>query len=156
LRPNSVSGAREVKIFVIHGPNLDLLGTREPEIYGAATLEAINHSIHDWAARAGIDVETIQSNHEGDVVEAVHRAGREADGIVINPAALTHYSYSVRDALAAVKIPSVEVHLSNIHSRESFRTVSVTAPASAGIISGFGPHSYLLGLDALLKRLARD
>lgn len=145
-----------MKFIVLHGPNLDILGEREPDIYGNLTLDQINGMLQNWAAEAGVTLETFQSNHEGDLVEAVHRAGREADGLVINPAALTHYSYALRDALASLGIPVVEVHLSNIHARESFRATSVTAPAAAGIISGFGAHSYILGLQALKNRLARD
>lgn len=145
-----------MKFIVLHGPNLDILGEREPDIYGNLTLDQINGMLQNWAAEAGVTLETFQSNHEGDLVEAVHRAGREADGLVINPAALTHYSYALRDALASLGIPVVEVHLSNIHARESFRATSVTAPAAAGIISGFGAHSYILGLQALKHRLARD
>ena len=139
-----------MKFIVLHGPNLDMLGTREPGVYGTATLDEINGLIRDWAARAGVEVETYQSNHEGDLVEAVHRAGREADGLVINPAALTHYSIALRDAIAGIKIPAVEVHLSNIHAREQFRSLSVTAQVAAGIISGFGARSYVLGLQALI------
>lgn len=145
-----------MKFIVLHGPNLDILGEREPDIYGNLTLDQINGMLQNWAAEAGVTLETFQSNHEGDLVEAVHRAGREADGLVINPAALTHYSYALRDALASLGIPVVEVHLSNIHARESFRATSVTAPAAAGIISGFGAQSYILGLQALKHRLARD
>jgi len=140
-----------MKFFVIHGPNLDLLGKREPGIYGAATLDDINKMIADWGGASGIEVETVQSNHEGDIVEAVHRAGREAAGVVLNPGALTHYSVALRDAISAVDIPVVEVHLSNIHARESFRAVSVTGQVAKGIVSGFGPESYILGLDALRR-----
>ena len=140
-----------MKFFVIHGPNLDLLGKREPGIYGAATLDDINKMITDWGGASGIEIETVQSNHEGDIVEAVHRAGREAAGVVLNPGALTHYSVALRDAISAVDIPVVEVHLSNIHARESFRAVSVTGQVAKGIVSGFGPESYILGLDALRR-----
>ncbi|MFA6449601.1 MAG: type II 3-dehydroquinate dehydratase, partial [bacterium] len=124
---------------------------REPEIYGSLTLDDINRMIRDWAGGTGVSVETIHSNHEGDLVDAVHRAGREMDGIVINPAALTHYSVALRDAIAGVSIPTVEVHLSNIHSREQFRAHSVTGQVAVGIVSGFGANSYILGLKALLE-----
>jgi 3-dehydroquinate dehydratase II len=142
-----------MKFLVLHGPNLDMLGTREPEIYGRLTLADIDGLIRDWAGSisgGGVEVETVQSNHEGDLVDVVHRAGREADGVVINPAALTHYSVALRDAIAGISIPVVEVHLSNIHSREQFRAHTVTGQVATGIVSGFGANSYILGLQALL------
>lgn len=142
-----------MKIIVIHGPNLNLLGVREPEVYGTTTLSDINETVSSLAGELEIDVEFFQSNHEGEIVDVIHRAGKEADGIIINPGALTHYSYSLHDALKAVKIPAVEVHISNIHAREAFRRNSVTAAAAAGIISGFGPNGYLLALMAV-KNLA--
>lgn len=142
-----------MKIIVIHGPNLNLLGVREPEVYGTTTLSDINDTVSSLAGELEIDVEFFQSNHEGEIVDVIHRAGKEADGIIINPGALTHYSYSLHDALKAVKIPAVEVHISNIHAREAFRRNSVTAAAAAGIISGFGPNGYLLALMAV-KNLA--
>ncbi len=128
-----------------------MLGTREPEVYGRITLKEIEVGVAEWASRAGVDVEPFQSNHEGDLVETIHRAGREADGVVINPGALTHYSFSLRDAIAGITIPVVEVHLSNIHAREEFRSRSVTANAAVGIISGFGAYGYILGLQALMN-----
>lgn len=140
-----------MKIFVIHGPNLNLLGTREPEVYGATTLDQINDSVAALAKELGVQVECFQSNHEGELVDVIHRAGKEGAGIIINPGALTHYSYSLHDALKSVKIPAVEIHISNIHAREAFRRNSVTAAAAAGIISGFGPDGYLLALRAVLK-----
>lgn len=140
-----------MKIFVIHGPNLNLLGTREPEVYGATTLDEINDSVVALARELGVEVECFQSNHEGEIVDVIHRAGKEGSGIIINPGALTHYSYSLHDALKSVKIPAVEIHISNIHAREAFRRNSVTAAAAAGIISGFGPEGYLLALRAVLK-----
>ncbi len=140
-----------MKFIVLNGPNLDMLGKREPDVYGKVTLKEIETIIAEWSGRAGVEVETLQSNHEGDLVDAIHRADHDADGLVVNPGALTHYSFSLRDAIAGVGIPVVEVHLSNIHAREEFRSRSVTANAADGIIAGFGAHSYILGLQALLK-----
>ena len=137
------------KILVIHGPNLDLLGMREPEVYGSLTLQEINQLLQEEATKRDIDLRLVQSNHEGEIIDTIHDSVRWADGIVINPAAYTHYSYAIRDALAAVRLPCVEVHLSNIHSRERFRSTSVIAPVCQGQISGFGWRSYILGLQAL-------
>lgn len=139
-----------MKILVLHGPNLNMLGTREPGVYGTATLEDINSAVKKFAADNGAEVEILQSNHEGDLVEAIHRAGSNADGIVINPGALTHYSYALHDAIKSVSVPTIEVHISNIHAREAFRRTSVTAEAAKGIISGFGPDGYNLAVRALL------
>jgi 3-dehydroquinate dehydratase-2 len=145
-----------MKLVALHGPNLNLLGTREPEVYGSQTLDDINAAMREWAAREGVELEIAQTNHEGELVESIHRAGREADGLVINPGALTHYSYALRDAIAAISIPVVEAHLSNIHAREAFRSVSVTAAVATGIVSGFGARSYILALEALKARIAGD
>ncbi|MHB8840318.1 MAG: type II 3-dehydroquinate dehydratase [Candidatus Aquicultor sp.] len=136
------------KILVIHGPNLNLLGRREEAVYGTVTLDEINAMIKDEAAAYGLDVEFYQSNHEGDIVDRIQAGTGMVDCIIINPAAFTHYSIAVRDALAAVKIPAVEVHLSNIHAREEFRHTSVTAPVAVGQIAGFGPQSYVLAVRA--------
>jgi 3-dehydroquinate dehydratase-2 len=139
------------KILVIHGPNLNLLGTREPGVYGTATLASINGSLLKSAAKAGAKVDFFQSNHEGEIVSRIGSAPGTYDGILINPAAYTHTSVAIRDAVAAVRLPVVEVHLSNIYAREAFRHQSLISPVAAGQISGFGTHSYELGLAALLK-----
>jgi 3-dehydroquinate dehydratase II len=141
------------KIAVVHGPNLNLLGTREKNIYGAVTLEEINRRLIE-AAGDGHELRTFQSNHEGAVIDFIHEARTWADGLLMNPGAFTHYSYAVRDAVAGVALPTVEVHLSNIHQREEFRHHSVVAPVCVGQICGFGWRSYLLGLQALLDYLA--
>jgi len=136
------------KVLVIHGPNLNLLGTREPAIYGVTALDQVNQRIRQAAESLGIAVEIMQSNHEGELVEAIQKAPKTADVIIINPAAYTHYSIAIRDALQAVRLPAVEVHLSNVYAREEFRHRSVTAGACCGQITGFGPESYVLALHA--------
>lgn len=139
-----------MKILVIHGPNLNLLGTREPEIYGTLSLDQINSSLKQLAVDLGCEISSIQSNSEGALVDAIQSARGVCQGILINPAAYTHTSVAIRDALAAVDLPTVEVHLSNIHKREEFRHHSFVAPVAVGQISGFGLNSYLLGLRALV------
>ena len=143
-------------ILVLHGPNLNLLGQREPGVYGTATLADVDAAIQAHAASRGVRVECRQSNHEGVLVDAIQGAGGQGfAAIVMNPGALTHYSIALRDAIAAVALPVVEVHLSNVHGREPFRHRSVTAGVCRGQIACFGPHSYVLGLDAALSCLAR-
>jgi len=136
------------RILVIHGPNLNLLGLRETEIYGSDNLDAINQKMNDLAKREGLELRIVQSNHEGAIVDAIHGALGWAEAIVINPAAYSHTSVAIRDAIAAVRLPTVEVHLSNIHRRESFRRQSLVSPVVIGQIAGFGTGSYLLGLMA--------
>lgn len=141
------------KILVLHGPNLNLLGVREPDVYGSLTLAEINNALIESGTASGVTVECYQSNHEGALIDRIHAAHNVFDGILLNPGALTHYSYSLRDALSAVDLPLIEVHLSNIYAREHFRHHSVIAPVATGVICGFGLQSYLLGLEALVKIL---
>jgi len=139
------------KILVIHSPNLHLLGKRETKIYGKTTLSEINRMLKNLAKKHSVALEILQSNHEGEIVDAVGSAKKNKFGaILINPAAYTHTSVAIRDAIAAVNIPTVEVHLSNIHAREEFRRTSLVAPVSVGQVSGFGVQSYLLGLQAAI------
>jgi len=142
------------KILVIHGPNLDLLGQREVNIYGQFTLEQINQKLQALAQNQNVTLEILQSNHEGVIVDTIGKAKQNQIGaILINPAAYTHTSIAIRDAIAAVKIPTVEVHLSNIYAREEFRHTSLIAPVCHGQVSGFGMNSYLLGLQAAINLL---
>jgi 3-dehydroquinate dehydratase-2 len=136
------------KILVIHGPNLNLLGERDQEIYGSKTLEEIDKELKSFGTKLKLKVDTMQSNYEGDIVERIQKAPREADCLIINAAAFTHYSLAIRDALEAIDIPKIEVHISNIYARESFRQTSIIAPVVSGQISGFGWQSYLLALQA--------
>ena len=143
------------RILVLHGPNLNLLGTREPEIYGYTTLDDINTMIAARAAEAGIETAFYQSNHEGDLVDAIQQANHKFDFIIFNAAAFTHYSIAIRDAIAAIDVPVIEVHLSNIHQREEFRHTSVLAPVAKGQICGLGVESYLAALEANIYKLNR-
>ncbi len=144
-----------MKILVLHGPNLNLLGTREPELYGSQTLDDVNSSLAELAAELGGELSFFQSNHEGALVDFIQAAQTAFDGILINPAAYTHTSVAIRDALAAVTLPVVEVHLSNVHAREGFRRRSFIAPIAVGQIAGFGVDSYLLGLRAIFSHIKK-
>lgn len=144
-----------MKILVVNGPNLGLLGTREPHLYGRDTLAQVMTRLREEGIALGVEVDDVQSDIEGELVTAVGRARGRYDGIVMNPAALTHTSLALRDAIQASGLPCVEVHLSNTHAREPFRHVSFTAPACIGQIMGFGPGSYSLGLRALVEYLNR-
>jgi len=140
-----------VRILVIHGPNLNLLGKREPEIYGKVTIEGINKKLKEAAKKKKACLEIFQSNHEGEIVDKIGKAKDKYDAILINPAAYTHTSVAIRDAISAMDIPAVEVHLSNIYAREDFRHNSLIASVAKGQISGFGADSYLYGLDAAIN-----
>ena len=144
------------KILVIHGPNLNLLGTREPDVYGKVTIGEINSDLKKAAKSRGVEIEIKQSNHEGEIVDLIGKAPADKIGaILINPAAYTHTSVAIRDAIAASRVPAVEVHLSNIYAREEFRHTSLIAPVAKGQVSGFGKTSYLLGLEAAIELIKK-
>jgi len=156
-RKSSSKSADKIRVLVIHGPNLNLLGTREPEHYGRVTLSDINMGLARMAEGAGVDLETFQSNHEGALIERIHAAREQGvRAIIINPAAYTHTSVALRDALSAVAIPFVEVHLSNVHAREPFRHHSYFSDLAIGVICGLGHEGYLLALEYLLNKLHID
>ncbi|GAC1567628.1 MAG: type II 3-dehydroquinate dehydratase [Vulcanimicrobiaceae bacterium] len=138
-----------MNVLVIHGPNLNLLGTREPSIYGSTTLDALDAFVASEARALGLDVSCVQHTSEGAIVDELHAARGRFDGVVINPGAYTHYAYAIRDAIAAIALPTIEVHLSNTHAREDFRKTSVVSAVVRGTIAGFGPLSYALALRAL-------
>ena len=142
-----------MKILVLHGPNLNLLGTREPDVYGSMTLDDINNKLIELGKELGVEVKSMQSNHEGALIDALHDAMIWAGGVVFNPGGYTHTSIALRDAISAIQIPVVEVHLSNVYVREEFRHVSMVSAVCKGKISGFGWMSYMLGLRALVDIL---
>ena len=142
------------QLLVIHGPNINLTGIREPGVYGSESLEQINEEIRAYCEKEGFGCEICQSNHEGQIIDWLHGATGRVDGIILNAGAYTHYSYAIHDAIAAIKIPCIEVHFSNIQARSDFRHLSVIAPVCAGSIAGFGKHRYLLAVDAFKKILA--
>ena len=145
-----------IKILIVHGPNLDLLGEREPEVYGTDTLEDINSLLEKEAEKNGAELKIFQSNSEGDIVNFLRDNRKQADGVIINPAAYTHTSVAIRDAVQSLDIPTVEVHLSNIYAREEFRQKSLIAPAAIAQITGFGKRSYILALHGLIDFIKKD
>jgi len=143
-----------MKILVINGPNLNLLGQRKPDVYGHKNLQEINTFINDYFKR--VKIEFFQSNHEGAIVDKLHEADGKFAGVVINPGAFTHYSYAIRDAIEAISVPAAEVHISNVHGREDFRKTSVVAEVCQGTVSGFGVYGYIMAVQALAHRVKRD
>jgi 3-dehydroquinate dehydratase-2 len=152
---NRTSETGPKRILVLHGPNLNLLGRREPDVYGRTTLAEIDAALGAAAEDADAEIRSVQSNHEGVLIDAIHEATTWADGVLVNPAGYTHTSVALRDAIVAVGLPTVEVHLSNIHAREPFRRDSLISPVCIGQVAGFGATSYRLGLEALLEHLRR-
>lgn len=153
MKSQSRTKTKARKVLVIHGPNLHLLGKRETSIYGKSSINEINNALKDEARRLNLNLTFVQSNHEGRIVDIIGEAAQKFDGILINPAAFTHTSIAIRDALLACNLPAVEVHLSNIFKREEFRQKSITAPACCGHVTGFGNMSYILGLIGLSHSL---
>jgi len=143
-----------MKILILHGPNLNLLGTREPDVYGSMTLDDINSKVIELGKEMSVEIKCLQSNHEGALIDALHDARTWANGVVFNPGGYTHTSIALRDAISAIQIPVVEVHLSNVYAREEFRHVSMISAVCKGKITGFGWRSYLLGLRALVDALS--
>jgi len=141
------------RILVLNGPNLNLLGTREPDSYGTMTLEEVNSALEELAGELEAELRSLQSNHEGAMIDAIHEAAGWADGIIMNPGAYTHYSYAIRDAIAAVDLPAIEVHLTNVHARETFRHTSVVSPVCLGQVIGLGWRGYLLALRGMVGYL---
>ncbi|WP_243290213.1 type II 3-dehydroquinate dehydratase [Bacillus sp. FJAT-47783] len=144
------------KILVLNGPNLNRLGIREPNVYGSNTLKDLEEQLSEFGKGKQIQLSFLQSNHEGKLIDVIHDADEQFDGIIINPGAFTHYSYAIRDAIASISIPVVEVHISNVHNRESFRQHSVTAPVTIGQVVGFGLFGYQLATEALIHYLGGD
>jgi 3-dehydroquinate dehydratase-2 len=140
------------KILLMNGPNLNRLGVREVGVYGTGTLQSLEEELRSFAKELGVMLDCFQSNHEGTIIDKLHEADGVYEGIILNPGAYTHYSYAIRDAIASISVPVIEVHISNIHKRESFRHVSVTAPATAGQIVGFGFYGYKMALLALIEK----
>jgi 3-dehydroquinate dehydratase II len=151
--PRSTQVDEMIKILLINGPNLNLLGLREPEVYGHETLDDIVNELRSFASDRDVELSDFQSNSEGDLVTAIHDARTTVDGIILNPGAYTHYSIAIRDAIAGVSLPVVETHLSNVHAREAFRRESMVTPVCVGVVAGFGRHSYFVALEALLHHL---
>jgi 3-dehydroquinate dehydratase-2 len=144
------------KVLVVHGPNLNLLGEREPGVYGTVTLESINRSLEQESKNLGLEIQSIQSNHEGTLIDAIQDARTWASALIVNPGGLAHSSVSMRDAISAARLPAIEVHLSNIFAREEFRRRSITADACRGVIAGFGAEGYLMALRSLSKVLLEE
>ncbi|HTD16014.1 MAG TPA: type II 3-dehydroquinate dehydratase [Chthoniobacterales bacterium] len=143
-------------VYILNGPNLNLLGTREPEIYGKTTLAEIEHSCRDFGSKHDLEIQFLQSNHEGQLIDWIQDAGKKSQGILINPGAYTHTSIAIRDALSAVKVPVIEIHLSNTHRREQFRHRSYVSQVATGVICGLGPAGYTLGLQALVGLVSSE
>lgn len=145
-----------VKVLLLNGPNLNLLGVREPEVYGSETLQDIVDEVRTFASKRNVELSDFQSNSEGDLVTAIHEARTTVDGIIMNPGAYTHTSIAIRDAISGVALPVIETHLSNVHARESFRRESMIAPVCVGVVAGFGRNSYFVALDGLLRYLGHE